>query len=66
VLACVRRDGFGRDDEGTVGAALPILSVLIWLALNRELHGAIARSEQCRAIAYHAHRGSVVCSDDYT
>jgi 4-amino-4-deoxy-L-arabinose transferase-like glycosyltransferase len=29
--------------KGPVGAALPILSMLIWLALNRELHGAIAR-----------------------
>ncbi len=35
--------GLAVMTKGPVGAALPILSMLIWLALNRELRGAIAR-----------------------
>jgi 4-amino-4-deoxy-L-arabinose transferase-like glycosyltransferase len=35
--------GLAVMTKGPVGAALPILSILIWLALNRELRGAIAR-----------------------
>jgi 4-amino-4-deoxy-L-arabinose transferase-like glycosyltransferase len=35
--------GLAVMTKGPVGVALPILSMLIWLALNRELHGAIAR-----------------------
>jgi 4-amino-4-deoxy-L-arabinose transferase-like glycosyltransferase len=35
--------GLAAMTKGPVGAELPILSMLIWLALNRELRGAIAR-----------------------
>jgi 4-amino-4-deoxy-L-arabinose transferase-like glycosyltransferase len=35
--------GLAVMTKGPVGAALPILSMLIWLAWNRELRGAIAR-----------------------
>ncbi|MGH7925532.1 MAG: glycosyltransferase family 39 protein [Candidatus Binatus sp.] len=35
--------GLAVMTKGPVGAALPILSMLLWLALNRELRGAIAR-----------------------
>ena len=35
--------GLAVMSKGPVGAALPILSMLIWLALNRELRGAIAK-----------------------
>jgi 4-amino-4-deoxy-L-arabinose transferase-like glycosyltransferase len=35
--------GLAVMTKGPVGAALPILSMLIWLALNRELRGAIGK-----------------------
>ena len=35
--------GLAVMTKGPVGAALPILSMILWLALNRELSGAIAR-----------------------
>ena len=35
--------GLAVMTKGPVGAAIPILSVLLWLALNRELGGAIAK-----------------------
>ncbi len=35
--------GLAVMTKGPVGAALPILSMLIWLALRRELRGALAR-----------------------
>jgi 4-amino-4-deoxy-L-arabinose transferase-like glycosyltransferase len=35
--------GLAVMSKGPVGAALPILSMLIWLALNRDLRGALAR-----------------------
>jgi 4-amino-4-deoxy-L-arabinose transferase-like glycosyltransferase len=35
--------GLAVMTKGPVGAALPILSMLLWLALNRELSGAIAK-----------------------
>jgi len=35
--------GLAVMTKGPVGAALPVLSMLLWLALNRELRGAIAK-----------------------
>jgi 4-amino-4-deoxy-L-arabinose transferase-like glycosyltransferase len=35
--------GLAVMTKGPVGAAIPILSMLIWLALNRDLRGAIAK-----------------------
>ena len=35
--------GLAVMTKGPVGAAIPILSMLLWLTLNRELHGAIAK-----------------------
>ncbi len=59
--------GLAMMTKGPVGAALPILSMLIWLALNRELRGAIGKFRAVPGLLLTtADRGAVVCRDDDT